>query len=253
MSILGIVGFIGVGLALGLLGGGGSILAVPVLVHLFDLPISTAVPMALPVVGITAGVGAWTRWRRRELRLRTVATFAGVAMVAAFLSARAGAGIGDRVRTVLLAVTMLAAAIVMLLRSRRSGASATPPLAGVQRRSRAVVLIPASIVVGTLTGIVGVGGGFLIVPALTGVLAYPMPVATATSLAVIALNCFAAGAGYLGKVSFDPVVLAVVTVAALIGMAVGTRLARRTEQQTLARVFAVMLVVVAALMLWKGG
>ncbi len=251
MSILGIAGFVGVGLALGLLGGGGSILAVPVLVHLFDLPISTAVPMALPVVGITAGVGAWTRWRRRELRLRTVATFAGVAMLAAFLAARASTGIDDRVRTVLLAITMLVAAIVMLLRSRRAGTGTTPPTATVHRRSRAVVLIPASIIVGTLTGIVGVGGGFLIVPALTGVLAYPMTVATATSLAVIALNCFAAGAGYLGRVSFDPLVLTVVTVAALVGMAVGTRLARRMEQQTLARGFAVMLLTVGVFMLMR--
>lgn len=248
MSIIGIVGFVGVGLALGLLGGGGSILAVPVLVHLFDIPISTAVPMSLPVVGIAAAVGAATRWRRGELRIRTAAIFAALAMVTAFWAARLGAGIDDRSRTVLLAATMLIAAAAMWLRSRKREHDAGTPVAD-RQPARPIVLVPAALVVGTLTGIVGVGGGFLIVPALTGVLGFPIAEATATSLAVIALNTAAAGAGFVGRVSLDPRLTAVVTAAALLGMAIGTHAAPRIAPRTLARGFAMMLVVVGVFML----
>lgn len=250
MSILGIAGFVGVGLALGLLGGGGSILAVPVLVHLFDVPISTAVPMSLPVVGIAAAVGAATRWRHGQLRIRTAATFAVLTMISAFAAARLGEGTGDRVRTVLLAATMLVAAIAMWLRSRTLGSrdDTTPPNA---RAAPPVLLIPAALAVGTLTGVVGVGGGFLIVPALTGILGFPIAEATATSLAVIALNTLAAGAGFVGRVSLDPRLTAMVTAAALLGMAIGTRLAPRIAPQTLARGFAVMLLTVGVFMLMR--
>ncbi len=252
ISIWGMLGFIGVGLSLGLLGGGGSILAVPVLVHLFALPISIAVPMSLPVVGVAAAFGAFTRWRRGELRLRTAAVFAAFAMATAFAAARLGAGIGDRPRTILLAVTMLAAATVMLLRSRSrsrapAGAAGGAPIAA----PGIAIIIPAAMVVGTLTGLVGVGGGFLIVPALTGVIGISMAEATATSLAVIALNTLAAGAGYYGSVTLDPTLTAAVTAAALVGMFIGTRLAPRVRAQTLSLAFATLLVVVGAFMMWQ--
>ncbi|MBA2292559.1 MAG: sulfite exporter TauE/SafE family protein [Gemmatimonadales bacterium] len=248
MSVWGVIAFVGVGFSLGLLGGGGAILAVPVLVHLFAIPITMAVPMSLPVVGTAAAVGAFARWRQGHLRLRAAALFAVFAMTAAFAAARLGAGIGDQPRTILLAVVMLAAATAMWLRSR--GGPANAPGAPVAT-PRPVVVIPAAIVVGTLTGLVGVGGGFLIVPALTGFMGVAMAEATATSLAVIALNTAAAGAGYIGRVHFDPLLTAVVTIAALVGMVAGTLLAPRIRAATLSRVFALLLVLVGTFMLWQ--
>ncbi len=248
MSVWGVIAFVGVGLSLGLLGGGGSILAVPVLVHLFAMPITMAVPMSLPVVGIAAAVGAFARWRQGNLRLRMAALFAAFAMVAAFAAARLGAGVGDQPRTILLAVTMLAAATAMWLRSRRGPSSAPDAPVGAPRP---VVVIPAAIVVGTLTGLVGVGGGFLIVPALTGFMGIAMAEATATSLAVIALNTAAAGAGYIGRVELEPLLTAVVTAAALVGMLVGTLLAPRIKAAILSRAFAILLVLVGTFMLWQ--
>ncbi|MEO5826415.1 MAG: sulfite exporter TauE/SafE family protein [Gemmatimonadales bacterium] len=248
MSVWGILAFVGVGLSLGLLGGGGSILAVPVLVHLFAMPITMAVPMSLPVVGIAAAVGAFARWRQGHLRLRIAALFAVFAMTAAFAAARLGAGVGDQPRTILLAVTMLAAATAMWLRSRRGTANDSGATAAVPRP---MVVIPAAIVVGTLTGLVGVGGGFLIVPALTGFMGIAMAEATATSLAVIALNTAAAGAGYIGRVHLHLHLTAVVTAAALVGMLVGTLLAPRIKAATLSRAFALLLVLVGTFMLWE--
>jgi uncharacterized membrane protein YfcA len=245
--VLGLLGFVGVGLALGLLGGGGSILAVPVLVHLLGVSARTAVPMSLPVVGIAAAVGAYARWRQGQLQLKTVALFAVCAMGASFVAARLGVGIANRPRLLFFGATMLVAAAAMWRRANRTigadvAVAARPP----------THVIPVAIAVGTLTGILGVGGGFLIVPALTGVLGLPMRVATATSLALIALNTAAAGAGYVtSHVAIDVRLMVVVTTAALVGMALGLRLAPRYSGRTLARAFAILLVVLAAFTIGK--
>lgn len=247
--LLGLLGFVAVGIALGLLGGGGSILAVPVLVDLLGIPARTAVPMALPVVGIAAAAGAVTRWRRGQLRLSTVALFAACAMAASYLSARLGVGIPDRPRLLLFGATMLAAAAAMWRRATH--VAPTDAIAAAARP--AIQVIPVALLVGTLTGILGVGGGFLIVPALAGVLALPMPEATATSLAVIALNTVSAGAGFLSHgVPIDLRLTALVTGAALCGMAIGLRIAPRYSQAALARAFAVLLVVLAIFTIGKG-
>ena len=240
MLALGLIGFVCVGLALGMLGGGGSILAVPVLVNVLAIPAGTAVPMALPVVGIAAAAGAIARWRQGQLRLDTFALFAVCATAASYIAARLGVGIADRPRILMFGAVMLLAAIAMW----RRGSQSTPAVPHAPRPVYQV--IPVAILVGTLTGILGVGGGFLIVPALVGVLALPMPEATATSLAVIALNAASAGAGFVSKhVAIDLRITVLVTLAALVGMAIGLRLAPRYSAASLARAFAVLLVVLA--------
>lgn len=253
MLLLGLIGFLGVGLSLGLLGGGGSILAVPVLIYAMGLPVSQAVPMSLPVVGMAAAVGAFARWRRQQLRVTTAISFAAVAMVAAFASARLGSGIPDRPRLILFVAVMMIAATVMWRRSRQQKIGDTQEIpvhdpANAAHSSTRLTMIVAAMVVGTLTGLVGVGGGFMIVPALVGVLALPMPQAIATSLAVIALNTMAAGAGWWGRVTLDWTLTAAVTAAALVGMAIGIRLAPRFSARTLTRAFAVLLVLVSVVM-----
>lgn len=247
MLALGIIGFVVVGISLGLLGGGGSILAVPVLVHVLDLPAGVAVPMSLPVVGAAAAVGAIGRWRRGQLRLGTAAAFAVVAMAASFAAARLGADIPDRPRLIIFTVVMLIAAALMWYRSVRDPGTVTTAPQGLALPR----LVPAALTVGTLTGLVGVGGGFLIVPALAGALGLPMAEATATSLAVIALNTAAASAGWWGRVELDLRLASLVTIAALVGMTIGTRLAPRFSARTLTRTFAALLVVVAAFMVWQ--
>lgn len=242
------IGFVAVGISLGLLGGGGSILAVPVLVHLLGLPASVAVPMSLPVVGVAAAVGALARWRRGELRLAMAGAFALAAMGSSYAAARLGVGIADRPRLMLFTAVMLVAAVLMWRRSMR------PPSPNPEREPATSglalpKLVPVALAVGALTGLVGVGGGFLIVPALVGVLGLPMAQATATSLAVIALNTGAASAGWWGQADLDLGLTGAVTVAALLGMGIGTRLAPRIAARTLTRGFAALLLVVAVFML----
>lgn len=246
--IPGLIGFVFVGLSLGMLGGGGSILAVPVLVTLLAIPASTAVPMSLPVVGITAAVGAFSRWRKGHFTLKPAAPFISVAMGVSFVAARLGADLDNEPRLVIYTVVMVLAALAMWWRAAQPprSAEATPDAPVVP-----FLLLPAAVVTGTLTGVVGVGGGFLIVPVLTGVLGMPLAQATGTSLAMIALNTATAGIGWHGRATIDLGLTAAVTVAALVGMVVGTRLAPRFSARTLTRAFAALLLVVSALTLWQ--
>lgn len=244
----GLIGFVLVGVSLGMLGGGGSILAVPVLVTLLGVPASTAVPMSLPVVGIAAASGAFSRWRKGHFTLKPAALFAVVAMAASFASARLGAGLADEPRLVIFTAVMVLAALAMWWRAAQPprSAEATPDAPAVP-----FLLLPAAVVTGTLTGLVGVGGGFLIVPVLTGVLGLPLAQATGTSLAVIALNTTTAGVGWIGRATLDPWLTVAVTIAALVGMTIGTRLAPHVAARTLTRAFAALLLAVSAFTLWQ--
>ncbi len=244
MLLAGLIGFLLVGITLGILGGGGSILAVPMLIHVMAIPAGVAVPMSLPIVGFTALVGALMRWGSGHVRPRTALTFALLAMASAYAAARIGSGIADRPRVLLFVAVMLTAAGFLWYRSRQTPA-ASPP------RIPPGMLLLAALGVGLVTGLTGVGGGFLVVPVLTGVLGLSMPQATATSLLVIAGNTAAAGIGWWGKVSLDPVLTATVTAAALVGMVIGTRLAPRFSTRTLTRAFAGLLLTLSLVMLWQ--
>jgi uncharacterized membrane protein YfcA len=245
--LLGLIGFFAVGVTLGVLGGGGSILAVPLLVHVMGLPAGVAVPTSLPVVGGAAAVGAAARWRSGQLRLSVVALFALTTMLAAYLAADWGAAIGDRTRLGMLVAVMLIAAAVMWRRAQAPGPETLREQP--RRLPRRRVLLVAGALVGALTGIVGVGGGFLIVPVLAGVLGLAMPEATATSLAVIALNAAAASLGWLGEVTLDLGLTAAITATALAGMFAGTAIAPRFSSRALSRAFAGLLGVVAVVMI----
>lgn len=247
MLILALIGFVVVGVTLGVLGGGGSILAVPMLIHVLGLPAGVAVPMSLPVVGGAAAVGALVRWQKGQLRLAVVALFAATTMAAAFLAADLGAALPDRTRLLLFVAVMLIAAGTMWRRSLRS--TDANPAEAVPHEPRRLTLLGAGVVVGLLTGTVGVGGGFMIVPVLAGLLGLSMPEATATSLAVIALNAGAASLGWIGDVSLDLPLTLAITAAALLGMAIGTAIAPRFSSRALSRAFAGLLVAVAVGML----
>ena len=139
---------------------------------------------------------------------------------------------------------MVAAAVSMFLNARRSSASA-----GSERAASPQLLIPVALVVGLITGVVGVGGGFLIVPALVLLGGVAMKQAVGTSLLVIAMNCASGFAGYIGRVAIPwTFVLSFIAVAA-IGILVGTSLARRVPQRALKQAFAVFLIAMGTLIL----
>lgn len=235
-----------IGLLLGALGGGGSILVVPALVYGLAADPKQAVAMSLPIVAFSSVVAAASYWRTREVDSRCALKFGLFAMFGAFLGAKAGVVLPPAAQLTLLAIVIMAAATSML-RFR-------PPTQALQPRSwrpseRSWLAIASAAAIGGLTGLVGIGGGFLFVPVLRVVLGLPMRVAVGTSLVVISMNALAALVGYLGSVSIPwPVVLMFATAMGT-GAVAGACAGRQMSGVAVQRAFAILLFVVAAGML----
>ena len=236
-----------IGLSLGLLGGGGSVLTVPIFVYVLGFPAKEAIAMSLAVVGVASLVGAIGHWRNGHVNLRSGAIFGAVAMVGSFAGTRLSVLLAGSQQLIIFAVVMLAAAVSMF-RGRRAIESLPKPARGL--REWLLLAGSAGLVVGIVTGLVGVGGGFLIVPAMV-LLGLSMYDAVGTSLMVIAANCAVGVAGYLGMVHFTWPAVGLVTLGTLPGILVGTRLHRFISQAALRRAFAVFLALVAVFILYQ--
>jgi len=218
-----------VGVALGALGGGGSILTVPILVYLAGLDAKHAIAMSLFVVGVTSAVGAVAHARAGRVRWRTGLVFGAAAMAGAYGGGRLAALVPGGWLLAGFGVMMVVTAIAMIREPRT-------PLAA--RHQLSVPLAVAEgVVVGAVTGLVGAGGGFLVVPALVLLGGLPMTVAVGTSLVVIAMKSFAALAGYLATVDIDWSLALAVTAAAVLGGVLGGRFAGRVPDRLLRKGF----------------
>ncbi|MDZ7631588.1 MAG: sulfite exporter TauE/SafE family protein [Gemmatimonadaceae bacterium] len=238
-----------VGLSLGLMGGGGSILTVPIFVYVLGYDPKVAIAMSLPVIGVTSLVGAVGHWRAGNVNLRAAATFGLMAMAGAFAGAKLAVLISGEVQLALLAGVMIVAAILMFRSGRQTPADrASAPEA---RAMPLATLAPVAIAVGVLTGLVGVGGGFLVVPALVVLARAPMKEAIGTSLLVIAMNSLSGFVGYLGQVDVPWSFMAGFTATAVLGILGGTYLVRFVSQHALKQSFAVFLIVMGAFMLYR--
>lgn len=230
-----------VGLALGILGGGGSILCVPIFVYALGMPAREAVAGSLAVVGLTAGVGALQHRRHGHVRGRTAIFFGAVAMVGAFIGARIGTQMTGAAQLTLFALTMLVASVFMA----REVAEDPPAVRPVS------IVGVAALGVGVLTGMVGVGGGFLIVPTLVLLLGVPMKEAVGTSLLIIVMNAGAGFAGYIGDVALPWPTLAAFAAFTVAGILLGVRIVTYVSQAVLRRGFSAFLVLMAAFILWQ--
>ncbi len=250
MSLLGLGLALLIGLSLGFLGGGGSILTVPVLVYVSGFEAKQAIAMSLPVVGATSLVGAVNHWRAGNVRIRTALVFGLCAMVGAYLGARLSVLLSGAAQLALLGVIMLVASLFML--RRREPAEATmPSTPGSHRTISLSLALPLGLVVGLLTGLVGIGGGFLIVPALVLFGAVPMKEAIGTSLLVIAMNAAAGFVGYVGQVSIPWGYTIAFAGVAIVGILLGSSLVRFVSGRVLQTTFAIFLVLVAAFVLYR--
>ena len=228
-----------VGLSLGLLGGGGSILTVPLLVYVAGLQTPEAIATSLLVVGVTSSVAAISHARAGRVQWRTGLWFGAAGMVGAYAGGRLGEHLPGGLLLTAFAVMMTATAVAMI-RGRRSPQAANDTPLPVGR-----VLLHGG-AVGLTTGIIGAGGGFLIVPALTLLGGLSMPVAVGTSLLVIAMNAAAGLGGHLPSVDLDWGLAVMVTAAAVGGSLVGGRLAGRISPDRLRRAFGWAVLAMAA-------
>ncbi len=243
MVTLAIVLAVLVGVTLGLLGGGGSILTVPLLAYVAGMDAKHAIATSLLVVGATSAVGAVSHARAGRVQWRTAWVFGATSMAGAYAGGHLATFIPGRALLIGFAVIMVATAIAML-RGRRATAAADP-----SHKLPVVKIVAMGLALGLVTGTVGAGGGFLVVPALVLLGGLAMPIAIGTSLVVIAMNSFAGLAGYLSVVQIDWAVAGMVTAAAVLGALLGARFAGRVNPDLLRTSFGWFVLVMASVIL----
>lgn len=243
MEILGYVAIVIMGVTLGLVGAGGSILTVPILVYLFRVDPLVATAYSLFIVGLTALIGGGMAYARGHVDLKTGALFAvpsfiGVYLTRAFVIpalpdpvlrfAEFSVGKGLLIMSVF-AVLMIAASVSMI-RPRKSGTGSTLT----NSRHRTAIIFAEGLIVGAVTGFVGAGGGFLIIPALVMLVGLPIKIAVGTSLIIIATKSLL---GFVGDIQsglpIDTLFLLLLSAMATVGLVVGTILGRRVSDQNL--------------------
>lgn len=234
-----------IGLSLGLLGGGGSVLALPVLVYVLGIAPKTAIAMTLVIVGSVSLLGAVPHARQGNVDWLRAGVFGSSTMLGAFLGARIALlpWVTEQLQMGLFAIAVLAAASFLLRRRPQP----EDPLLNYPRPfclSCWTWLITEGVGVGVLTGLVGVGGGFAIVPALTLLGKVPMRKAIGTSLVIIGMNAAAGLAGYWGKLDLDWGVTLTFTGFAAVGTLLGGWLSQRLSTQHLQKGFAWFLLAV---------
>ncbi|MCS6806914.1 MAG: sulfite exporter TauE/SafE family protein [Acidobacteriota bacterium] len=244
--ILGLLLSAAIGLSLGLIGGGGSIITVPVLVYVIGVEPHQAIGMSLAVVGVTSLIGAVLHSRRDTVRWGTGLLFGGSGIFGAFFGARLTHLFSPGALLLLFAALMIVIALLMLKKKPHEVNG------NGSRQFSFGKAILAGVGVGTLTGFLGVGGGFLVVPAMRLFGGLAMKEAIGTSLVVIAINC---AAGLLGQMQhgsdFDMGMTILVATLAAIGMLAGVTFSHNTSAERLNKGFAAFVLAVAIFLVAK--
>lgn len=262
MELSAILAGLATGMVLGLFGSGGSIIALPALMYLLHVEPKSAIAMSLGVVAVTATVTALHNWRKGLVDVRVALVFGVFGVAGTFAGARLGLITPVTLQLGLFALVMYAAAWRMLKPARL----VVPAAGGVVSTGGGTAAISDcqevcaphmghialhGIGVGVLTGLVGVGGGFLIVPALVLLSGIPMKTAVGTSLAIVAAKSYAGFLGYMGGVPIDWAVMASFTAVTVAGSFLGGHFAGQISQANLKKAFAWFLVLVATYILLK--
>ncbi|OFB36139.1 hypothetical protein BA059_25860 [Mycolicibacterium sp. (ex Dasyatis americana)] len=230
-----------VGVSLGLLGGGGSILTVPLLAYVAGMEAKQAIATSLVVVGVTSAVSTLSHARAGHVQWRSGLLFGAAGMVGAYLGGLLSYVVAGSVLLIAFTVVMTATGIAMI-----KGRNACTPTARTMPIAKVLLM---GLGVGVVTGAVGAGGGFLVVPALALLGGLPMPVAVGTSLLVITMNSAAGLAGHLSTVPIDWTIAGAVTAAAVLGSLLGTRLAAHVDPDIVRRGFGWFVLVMASVIL----
>ncbi len=232
-----------IGILLGLLGGGGSILTLPMLVYVMKLDPKEAIASSLFVVGTTSIVGVIAHARAGRVVWRVGALFGVAGMAGAYLGGRLAHYVPSTVLLVVFAAMMLLTSMAML-RGRKQGSTDTRDVAV----GKALVL---GFFVGSISGLVGAGGGFLVVPALSILGGLPMPRAVATSLLVITMQSLSGFMGHVAHVSLHWPLLLLVTSASIAGSLLGARLAKSANPDMLRKSFGWLVLAMGVFLLGK--
>ncbi len=258
MSFSIIISGLATGILLGVFGSGGSIITMPALLYLLNIEPKSAIAMSLGIVAITATITALQHWRHGNVDLRITAVFGFFGILGTYFGAVVGVATPVIIQLSIFALVMYAAAWKMLkpkpVQHRSVGAMATDFTLGhsiqVENLKYGQIAFHG-IAVGILTGVVGVGGGFLIVPALVLLSGLSMKKAVGTSLSIVSLKSFAGFAGYAGSVTIDYQIMGIFTLIAVTGSVLGSQLGHRLPAELLKRGFGLFLLLVASYILFK--
>ncbi len=231
-----------IGLTLGLLGGGGSILTVPALVYLAGQTPQAAVAASLVIVGANSTMGAFFHRTQGTLNWKIALIFGSSGMLTSYVAAGLSQYFSATALLVVFACLMLVVGIYMLVRQPPQAKDAGKP-------TNWFIVVGSGTLVGVLTGLLGVGGGFLIVPALVMLVGLPMQQAIGTSLVIIAMNSLASLLGHLGHTSLDLSIVGIFLIGGLAGTLLGSRLSKRINAKVLRRAFAIFVIVLGIFLL----
>ena len=255
-TVVGHILAICIGLSLGLIGGGGSILAVPVLVYVMGIGPKSAIAMSLFIVGTVSLIGIIPHWLQGNVDLKTAAMFTPAAMLGAYLGARLTAlpFITETFQLICFGLVMVVASALMIRKSTQepmlhyAGAS-SESMTQVSHSQNWLAIPAEGLGVGVLTGFVGVGGGFLIIPALVLLGNIPMKTAIGTSLLIIAAKSATGFLGYLNQVEVDWGLMISFTFVASMGTWIGSYLTRVIDAKHLQKGFGYFVLAVALFIL----
>lgn len=246
MEIIGYLASIFIGISLGLIGGGGSILTVPVLVYLFHVDPVQATAYSLFIVGASSLFGAWPKYKQGFVHLKTAIIFGIPSIIAVFVTRKyllpaipneigefGGINITKSLMMMMLFAILMVAASFSMIRSKTSKETVTE---GEQKFNYPLILIEGALV-GLLTGLVGAGGGFLIIPALVMLSQLPMKQAVGTSLLIIAAKSLIGFTGDLGNSTINWTLLLSVSALAIAGIFIGDKLSKRIDGNQLKKGF----------------
>lgn len=257
MEILGYLASIGVGIILGMLGGGGSILSIPILVYLFQVDVVMASAYSLFIVGFTSLVGAIPKYKEHLVSIHTGILFGLPSIISIFVTRNwIVPAIPDLIFDLgvftlskrLLVLGLFASLMIVsswsMIRQRKY-------LRSDDRERRIGLLIVEGILIGFLTGLVGAGGGFLIIPALVWLTGLPFKTAVGTSLFIIAINSLLGFAGDLLNYEMEWELLLPLTTLAILGILIGAKLQKKISSERLRTVFGWFILLVGGLMLFS--
>jgi len=252
MNILVLFGACAIGLSLGLMGSGGSILSVPVLIYLANQPEKVAIASSLVIVGSIALFGSLSCMRKKLVAWNTVMIFGIPSMAGTYGGAWLSVYLSGITQLVIFAGVMLLASYFMLRQEKIIEVDSHEYVSQYERHVYKIV--GDGLIVGLLTGIVGVGGGFLIVPALVLLCRLSMRVAIATSLVIIALKSFSGFIKYLDVLgqtglAIDWHVIVVMIVVGGLGSTIGGKIANRVSPAKLKKMFGVFLSIMGSYIL----
>ncbi len=246
MILIAYIASLFIGLSLGILGGGGSILTLPVLVYLFGVETTIATAYSLFIVGATSLVSIIPKARQGEVDFGAALYFGAPAVIAVYMTR---AYLMPLIPDVLIETgdfslsrdtfLMLLFAVLMLLAGRGMiiGKKSSTRVTALSKGKKIAVILFEGLIVGILTGLVGAGGGFLIIPALVLVTGLEMKTAVGTSLTIIAFKSLLGFTGDLGRITMDWNLLGLVTLVAIIGMVIGTFVSKYIDSKPLQKSF----------------